>query len=79
MAKKDFIDYIETNPYLLDWESGSVNDQLIKYLKENNIDWCYDMQEIVFNINGIWFSLYYNGTVNGKIPLRFKLVERLNK
>ena len=64
----------------LDWESGCVNDQLIKWLKQNGItNWYYDCQQLVFKIHRLWYALDYNGTVNGKIPLKFILVERLNK
>lgn len=28
--------------FIIKWENGSINDNIIKYLKENSIDWHYN-------------------------------------
>lgn len=39
--------------FTFEWEKGCVNDYIVKFLKENKIDYFYSYQRIVADLYGI--------------------------
>lgn len=55
------------------WEKGSINDNIIKYLKSNNIQFRYDHYfKLEAKIKGEWVNFDYKGTVDGLTTIYIK-------
>lgn len=61
--------------FTIEWTSGSINDNIIKYLKENNIEYYYNQYfQLVADLYGIgkYFKFDYekiNGNTYGIIAI----------
>ena len=63
--------------FTFEWAKGCVNDYIVKYLRENNINYFYQYQEIVADLygNGQYFKFDYehiNGDIFGIIATETK-------
>ena len=59
--------------FSFNWEKGSINDNIIKYLKANNIEYRYGLGfKLEAKIKGEWVRFDYDGMIDGETTIYIK-------